>query len=55
MSTQRHPLDAPASRSRIAAFILIVGLGVLAVVAQARTPSVAMQGLSTDTVVEFGD
>jgi hypothetical protein len=29
MPTQTHPIDVPPSRSLIAAFILIVGLGIL--------------------------
>ena len=57
MSTHNHPIDAPASPSRIAAFILIVGLGVLAVTAHLHPRS---GGLSTDataseSVAEFGD
>jgi hypothetical protein len=55
MPTQPHPLDAPASRSRIAAFILIVGLGVLAVVAQAHPRNGSDLGPWTESVAEFGD
>jgi len=53
MPTQTHPIDAPASPSLIAAFILILGLGVAALVI--HPPSGSMQGPSTDAVAEFGD
>ena len=55
MSTQAHPTDAPATLSRIAAFILVVGLSVLAVAAQLHLPSGAMQVPLTDDVAQFGD
>jgi hypothetical protein len=50
MPTQTHPIDVPATRALIAAFILIVGFGVLAL-----TGTVPMQVPSTDDVAQFGD
>jgi hypothetical protein len=55
MTTQTHKIDASATRSRIAAFVLIVGLGVLALTAQSQSRSGSMQTPSTDAVAEFGD
>lgn len=58
MPTDTHPLDAPASPSRIptVVLILIVGLLAMAVAAHPRTGSA--QGSSTDeteTVATWGD
>ena len=56
MPTKAQLIDAPASRSLIAAFILIVGLGVLALVADPHPGSGSLQGPSaTEAVAEFGD
>ena len=51
-----HPFDAPASRSLIAAFLLIVALGLLALVVHVEPRN----GSSTDAVTaeaiaQFGD
>ena len=59
MPTETHPIDAQASLSLVAAFILIVGLGVLALVIPVHPWSSSMQGHSTgagtEAVAEFGD
>jgi hypothetical protein len=60
MPTQPHPIDRPASLSLVAAFMLIVGFGVLALVVPLQPRSGSMQGVSTeatatDTVAEWGD
>jgi hypothetical protein len=59
MPTENHLIEAPASRPLIAAFILIVGLGVLALAAYVHPRSGSMQGPSTgaatEAVAEFGD
>ena len=59
MPTQTHLIDAPASRPLIAASILIVALGLLALGPQVHPRSGSMQGPSTDTateaVAEWGD
>ena len=59
MTTQTHKIDVPPSRSLIAAFILIVGLGVLALVARVNPPAGWAQfpagGGATEVVAEFGD
>jgi hypothetical protein len=57
MPTQTHPIDAPAILSRIAAFILIVGL-VLAVAAHVHPRSGSMpspDATATEAVAEWGD
>jgi hypothetical protein len=60
MTTHTHPIDARANVSLIAAFILIVGFGVLALATDVRPRSESMQvpsteGTSTEAVVEWGD
>ena len=57
MTTQTHPIDAPASLSRIAAFILIVGLGALAVTAHVhpRSGGPSSDATASESVAEFGD
>jgi hypothetical protein len=60
MSTEAHPIDARANVSLIAAFLLIVGLGVTALVANVTPRSEWMQVPVTDStatqpVAEFGD
>jgi hypothetical protein len=60
MPTQTHPIDARPSLSLIAAFTLIIFLGVLALAAQVHPRSGMMQGPSTDAtatdaVAEWGD
>jgi len=60
MPTQTHLIDAPPSFSRVAAFVLIVGLGVLALAAHVHPRSGSVLGPSTDAiateaVAEFGD
>lgn len=60
MPSQPHPIDAPPSRSLVAAFLLIVCLGVLALAAQVHQGSGSMRGswtdpIGTDPVAEFGD
>ena len=61
MNTQPHPIDAQASRGLIAAVVLIVGFGVLALVARIDPPAAGWgqlpsSGGATEVVVaEFGD
>ena len=58
MHTQTHPIDAPVSRSLIAAVVLIVGFGVLAMAVDVHPRTGSMQGFSTEasnTVAECGD
>jgi len=60
MPTETHPIDARPSLSLIAASIVIVSLGVLALAAHAQPRSGSMQVWSTDAtateaVAEFGD
>ena len=58
MTTQTHNLDVPPSRSLIAAFIVIVALGVFALVARVTPPAGWAQlpaaGGATE-IAEFGD
>ena len=60
MPTHNSRIDARANVSLIAAFILIVGFGVLALATDVRPRSESMQGSSaegtaTEAVVEWGD
>ena len=60
MPTETHPIDARPSISLLAAAILIVGFGVLALAGQFHPRSESTQGSSTDeiateAVAEFGD
>ena len=59
MTTQTHNIDVPPSRSLIAAVVLIVSLGVLALVARVNPPAGWAQlppaGGSTEVIAEFGD
>jgi hypothetical protein len=55
MTTQTHPIDVPATRALISAFVLIFGLGVLALTAQFHSPSGSMQVPTTEAVAEWGD
>ena len=50
-----YPIDARPSFWLIAAFVLIVGLGVLGAAADVRAPSGLMQVPSIDAVAQFGD
>jgi len=53
MPTQTHPIDVRPSRSLIAAFILIVGLGVLSFVADVHLRS-GNGDVETPAVAELG-
>jgi hypothetical protein len=58
MPNDTQPIDATASLSRIAAFVLIVIVGLLAMVVGVHPRTGAVQGSSidaTDTVAEWGD
>ncbi len=55
MTTHTYPIDARPSLWLIAAFVLIVGLGVLGLAADVRDPSASMQVPSIDAVAQFGD
>jgi len=59
MPTQTHNIEVPPSRSLIAAFVLIVALGVIALVARVNPPAGWTQfpsgGGATEVVAEFGD
>jgi hypothetical protein len=60
MSTEAHSFDARANISLIAAFLLIVGLGLTALAANLHPPTQWMQapwsdGTTTEAVAEFGD
>jgi hypothetical protein len=55
MTTQTHPIDVPATRALISAFVLIVGFGVLVLTAQFQSRSGSMQAPSTEAVAEWGD
>ncbi|HEY1907998.1 MAG TPA: hypothetical protein VGG91_18255 [Myxococcaceae bacterium] len=55
MTTQTHRILVPATRSLIAAFVLIVSLGVLALAAQFHFVGGSMQVPSPDAVAEWGD
>ena len=54
MPTQTHPIDVPPSRSLIAAFILIVGLGVLSFVADVHLLRSVDSSVATPAVAELG-
>jgi hypothetical protein len=59
MPTHPHPIDAAASRGLVAAFILIVGFGVLALAGEFRPGNASMQDSSpapgaTRAVAELG-
>jgi len=53
MPTQTHPIDARPSLWLIAAFMLIVGLGVLRLATQVQEPST--DAIATEAVAQFGD
>jgi len=53
MPTETHPIDARPSLSLIAAFLLIVGAGVVALAIQGQPPSTAT--IPVEAVAEFGD
>jgi hypothetical protein len=53
MPTQTHPIDAPPSRSLIAAFLLIVGLGVLSFVADVHLPN-GDDAVAAPAIAELG-
>src|SRR5262249_60584164 len=53
MPTQTHPIDARPSLWLIAAFMLIVGLGVLGMATQVQEPST--DGVTTEAVGQFAD
>ena len=58
MQTRTHPIDAPVSRSLIAAVVLIAGLLVSAVAVEVHPRSGSVQGSSaeaSDNVAEWGD
>ncbi len=58
MPTQTHPIDAPVSRSLIAAVVLIVGLFASAMAVDVHPRTGSVQGSSTEvsaTVAEWGD
>jgi hypothetical protein len=59
MNTQPHTIDARASRGLVAAVVLIVGFGVLALVARIDPPAgwgqLPSSGGATEIVAEFGD
>ncbi len=58
MQTPTHPIDAPVSRSLIAAVVLIVGLFVSAMAVEVHPRTGSVQGSSTEasnTVAEWGD
>jgi hypothetical protein len=59
MTTQTHNLEARTSRALVAAFIWIVALGGLALVARVEPPSgwgqLPSSGGATEAVAEFGD
>lgn len=59
MPTETHPIDARANLSLIAAFLLIIGFGVVALVVPIHSLNGSMQGPSTgaatEAVAEFGD
>jgi hypothetical protein len=55
MSTEPRPIDARANVSLIAAFLLIVGLGVLTLRAVVHPASGSMYVPSTEAVAEWGD
>ncbi len=58
MPTQTHPIDAPVSRSLIAAVVLIVGFLASAMAVEVRPRAGSVQGSSTeasDIVAEWGD
>jgi hypothetical protein len=55
MPTETHPIDARPSLSLIAAFMLIVGFGVLALATQVQRPSTDATATATEAVAEFGD
>ena len=59
MNTQPHTIDAQASRGLIAAVVLIVGFGVLALVVPIPPPAgwgqLPSSGGATQVVAEFGD
>ena len=59
MNTHPHSIDAQASRGLIAAVVLIVGFGVLALVARIDPPAgwgqLPSPGGATEVVAEFGD
>jgi len=51
-----HPIDAPASPSLIAAFLLILALGVTALVIQVEPRNASSTGaVPAGAVAEFGD
>ena len=58
MTTQTHPIDAPASLSRIPAVVLILIVGLLAMAVGVHSRTGSAQGASTDatdTVATWGD
>jgi hypothetical protein len=56
MPADTHPIDVPPSRPLIAAFFLIVGLGLLGLGVRFHPHTASMQGTATDTIVtEFDD
>jgi hypothetical protein len=59
MNTQPHTIDAQASRGLVAAVVLIVGFGVLALVARIDAPAgwgqLPASGGATELVAEWGD
>lgn len=52
-TTYTHPIDARANLSLFAAILLILGIGVVAVAAHVQPPPT--DGITTETVAEFGD
>ena len=55
MTPQTHSIDLPATRALVAAFVLIVSAGVVALAAQLQIPSGSWPAPSTESVAEFGD
>ena len=53
MPTQTYPIHSRANLSLFAAFLLIIGFGVVAVATHVQEPSSA--ATATEAVAEFGD